>query len=345
MRKQNNKKTIGWVFTSIIAAATGIAVPSVLFSKLASNIGSNLGSSHPGVNPEVPAITDSLYPNAPWNGQLFSSDDMYKITSDENTNEYFETANGYLEKTVETGLARQINNQVYDTELMKIWKEKNLATSRKNNAYPAYDFNWRIIYKWGMQYAQDIVRDYYDQVNGEMAQSEFWTGNAVRWNNFEFIRNEIKNNNLKKHPAADNMHDPNLFVRPETKAIAKEFMYAGNRNSVYNTGMYAAPGEIITLELTPEQFELWKSNNYKGINILINYQSFDEPRGWGDSGMTADRFAYTRVVFNFDNLKYGTPGETITDTSDWIYDASDNMYKYQFGSPLVEVLLYNMKVH
>lgn len=325
--KKDTKKILFASLLSGIALSTTIMVPPLL-----SNYVNNSDSVNNNPDkPDIPSITDNLYPDAPWNGELFKSDDMYKIPDDQNTNEYFESANGYLEKIVETNIDRNINNNIYQTKLLTEWQTNQLFNSRNNNGYPAYDLNWRIVQKFGSQYAQDFVQKYYDQVNNETAESEYWDGEPVQWKDFNFIRNEIKHNNLKKHPSADLMHDPNLFIKDTTKAIAKEFMYSGNRNSVYNTGMYAAPGEIITLELTPEEFELWKSNNYKGINILINYQSFDEPRGYGDSGMTADKFPYTRIVFNFDNLKYGNPSSEITDTSDWIFE--DGVYKYQFGSP------------
>lgn len=66
-----------------------------------------------------------------------------------------------------------------------------------------------------------------------------------------------------------------FFIKKETKAISKEFLYMGKKSAIYNTGMYAAPSEIITLELTKEQFDLWKANNFNGLRILINHQSFD----------------------------------------------------------------------
>lgn len=105
----------------------------------------------------------------------------------------------------------------------------------------------------------------------------------------------------------------------------------GKKSAVYNTGMYAAPGEIITLELTKDQFDLWKANNFNGIKILLNHQMFDQPRGYGDSGMIAGFYPYTQVKFDLVNFKYGNPGASITNESDWIVEG--DVYKFQFGSP------------
>lgn len=341
MNKKTNKKTkiLTCVLTGILATFLSISIPVILF-KCNSNINlndnndsndNNDDSILPSPKPDVPEITDELFPEAPWNGQLFSLDDLYKIPDVINTEEEFQTADVYLEKIIDNNIDRNINNNIYETALLKEWKDNNIFSTRDNNGYPGYDFNWKIIKDYGNQYNQDMIKKYYKALVNEYAESNYWSGKNVKWKDANFIRNEIKNNNLKKHPAALNLHDPNYFIKDSTKAISKEFIYIGNRKGLYSTGMYAPAGEIITLELTPEQFNIWKSNDFKGINLWINHGSFDEPRDYGDTGMVADRYPYTQVQFDFENLKYGDPTNVITETSDWIYE--NGMYKYQFGSP------------
>lgn len=351
MEEQKNKKkrlAFAWIFASIVAISATIAIPAILSisnKNLVSNNNNednnnnnnnndqnNSGTEdNPSIKPEIPEVTDELFPNAPWNGELFNSNDMYKIPDEMNTNEEFQSASAYNERIVETNIDRQINTKVYQTALLKEWKNNNIFSARDNNGYPAYDFNWKIIQEFGSQYNQEMTKQYYDAVINEKAESDFWPLGNVGYKDPTFIRNEIKNGNLQKHPAALYAHDSTFFVKDSTKAIAKEFIYTGNRSGIYNTGMYAPAGEIITLELTPEQFNIWKNNNFKGITIWINHQSFDQPRGYGDSGMIADRYPYTQVPFEFKNIKYGDPTSNISDSSDWIFE--DGMYKFQFGSP------------
>lgn len=107
--KKNKRKIIGWtlslaITTSVIGAAIGLGI--ILSTKKNSQIQNNPSEELPEdptdttpVVPETPVVTDELYPEAPWNtSQLFSKNDEYKITNEQNTNLYFETSNGYLEK-------------------------------------------------------------------------------------------------------------------------------------------------------------------------------------------------------------------------------------------------------
>lgn len=336
MNRLNNDRRRFWkrpliiiplLFLGCSVIAGGVAA-GVLLSKNKNDGGSSGKPITPPSTNAQTGVLDQPLADSP----IFSEDDIYRLDDDMNTNEYFLSGNSINIGLDEKNLARNINTKFYDTSLMKEWRANNYFASRNHNGYPAYDFNWAIIKGRGSEYQQNFIKKYYDAVVNEKAESDFWTNdNKTKFNSQEFIRNEIKNNNLKKHPASEFMHDPKFFIKDSTLAISKKFAYLGFRESLYNTGMYAAPGEIITLELTPDQFEIWKNNNFKGITLSINHQSFDQPRGYNDSGMAADRYPYTQVWFNFSNIKYGTPTSTISDSSDWIYEGG--IYKYQFGSP------------
>lgn len=99
---------------------------------------------------------------------------------------------------------------------METWKKNNEFLTRNNNGYPDYDFNWKIISEHVNQTFQELTKKYYEEVKNEKVNGLQFTddkGNkhGVKYNDYRFIRDEIKNKKLKKHPAADGMHSPLFY--------------------------------------------------------------------------------------------------------------------------------------
>lgn len=189
----------------------------ILSGVLASTV---LASTVTAITLPVTLNSSSFSSNANLDGvpNVKRTDNVNFLDDKLNTNNRFTSLNVYEEKIVAENVNRNLNSNVYSTSLMETWKANNEFSSRNHNGYPAYDFNWKIIREYGNSVFQDLTKKYYDQVINEKVKDWQFTDDKgkqheVKYNDYRFIRDEIKNKKLKKHPAADGMHNPDLFVK------------------------------------------------------------------------------------------------------------------------------------
>lgn len=224
-------------------------------------------------------------------------------------------------------VTRQIQNEVYTTKITKKYRD--------SFKYPAWNYNWES--KEAMNGWFDRLIDWeYEGHEGEPVEvraingaellrnerTEFEVTNNqgqkinARYNDPRFILDEIKNNRLKKHPAADLWFEQK--ISDQTKAITKQFSVPAVATGSTATGLYAAPGEVITLKFsqkTLDQMIEQKVNNFQVV-ISENYWDNKDIGNPQQSGSVSNRYPWVRTFFSIN------PNEV-----------KANNGIFQFGSP------------
>ena len=294
------------------------------------------GTEIPAPGPVEPEIPE---PNLP-------------VVLPENIN-FFKTANinssNLIQaKIVQRNLERKINKEVYETDLTRQYGDQF--------KYPAWNYD----YEKNNYGAQTI--------NGQLVQGGdwvFWERTKfinskqlkAKYSDPEFILDEIKNDRLKKHPAADLWYEEN--VSDETKAVDKFFSLPTNALGLTALGLYVPAGEIATLQFTDATLQKMKQQKINNFSIVLNSSYWDNKFGRNskDSGSISDRYPFVRTEFvvNLDELvknkgqfKFGSPfGGTVSvrinshlksSSSNSLYNVYDN---FEFNvSGAVEMLSY-----
>ena len=256
--------------------------------------------------------------------------------------------NNMQTKIVNDAIERTINNQVYETELVKTY-----GTQFK---YPAWNFNYETnnqANRW-QQIGNETI-DASTLVFNEMVPDFKNSQNqSVRYSDPSFILNEIKNKTLKKHPAADEWYQQK--VTPETKAINKFFSIPSRVLGPTALGLFIPAGEIATLQFTPATLAKMQAQKINNFRIILN-SSFWDNRDASNSGRISNRYPFVRTEFNVDlktlvanegKFEFGSPfGGTISiklnsrlqsATSNAFYSAYDNFDFNVIGA--VEALSY-----
>lgn len=192
-------------------------------------------------------------------------------------------------------------NQYYDSEVYR--KYHNTYNFR----YPGQDFNYEA--NGNAIFANkndsndtingfDVVMDervtnehnQYVNANNEVVTEE---NQKIKYNNPNWILNEIKRGALKKHRAADKM-----FLNDISKihAITKEFTISTATRGDLTLGLYVPAGEVVEITFTDETWEILQ-NRKNAISFVINQNMWDN-RAKNDSGKISTRYPYIETSFN-----------------------------------------------
>ena len=204
-------------------------------------------------------------------------------------------------RIIKDNLERKINSQVYETELTKEFKDKF--------KYPAWDFN----YEAKGNRNQNINGQTVDGMQRVWEERVNFNGKKVTYNNTAFILDEIANNRLKKHPAADLWFEQK--ISDQTKAVNKYFLIPSAVSGPTALGLYIPAGEIATLEFKKSTLDKMKADNVNNFKIVINSSFWDNKKP-GDSGQISNRYPFVKTEFNVN-----------------INDVIKNEGKFKFGSP------------
>lgn len=194
----------------------------------------------------------------------------------------------YLRKII-SNYERTAKKEEYETELIK---------NDSNFKYPGYNND----YKSQANLARQV-----------MAERVDFNGSKVKYNNPNWIQNEIKNNRFKKHPAAKSFFvqqkENNEYV-DKAKAIEAQYQISTSKTGVIPLGLYAPPGEVITLTLDDETIEFFKKINHRSLSIVINTNFWDNAEV-GQQGSVSKRYPFVETTFNLDTnnktIQFGTP--------------------------------------
>ena len=204
-------------------------------------------------------------------------------------------------RIIKDDLERNINSQVYETDLTREFKDKF--------KYPAWNFNYEV--KGNRN--QTIDGKTIDGMQRVWAERVKFKEKKVTYNNTAFILDEIANNRLKKHPAADLWFEQK--ISDQTKAVNKYFSIPSAVSGPTALGLYIPAGEIATLEFKKSTLDKMKADNINNFKIVLNSSFWDNKKP-GDSGQISNRYPFVKTEFNVN-----------------VNDVIKNEGKFKFGSP------------
>ena len=218
--------------------------------------------------------------------------------------------NNRFDKILKTDVKRNVQTQVYETT----------TTQQYGNSfkYPSYDFNYEAKTNGKLNRYQTINNKEVDATTTLMDERVSWkdaSGKDVSstYADPNFIVNEIKNGNLKKHPAADGLFEQK--ISDQLGSVVKAFSIGGNIQGPSALGLYVAPGEVATIKFSKKTLELMQKQNINDLKIMINGSFWDNYKP-DDAGQISNRYPYMMSEFRI-NVK----------------DLIENNGEFKFGSP------------
>ena len=212
----------------------------------------------------------------------------------------------------DSNVNRNVQNKYYDSELINQYEQYGFK-------YPAWDFDYELNSD-GNDWDQDIdPKTNMNTPSGVVNMSDLvynervdFNGQQVKYSDPNWIRSEISKSTLKKHRAADGMHEQKLSANQ--KAVDKFFSLPSNVTGPTALGLYAPAGEIVTLTFSDETYNKMVKNNINNFKIIIN-QNYWDNRPKENKGRISNRypFVYTEFIINLSDL--------------------DSNHSYQFGTP------------
>ena len=213
-------------------------------------------------------------------------------------------------KITKYDLERKIPSSTYQTEILKKWPTFK---------YPGWNFNYEASIDGKPNRYQEINNEKIDGMMEVWNERVEFNGEKVTYADPNFILNEIKNDSLKKHPAADLWFADAIDTK--TNAVEKVFSISSAIKGRTPLGLYSAPGEVIEMKFDSKTLEKMKSQNIKDFKIVIN-DAFWNNFQPGNSGQISNRYPFVQTEFtiNVDEVikndgvfKFGSPfGGTIS---------------------------------
>ncbi|QGZ97960.1 hypothetical protein GE118_04110 [Mycoplasma sp. NEAQ87857] len=196
---------------------------------------------------------------------------------------------------------RTANHEVYETPLTKKYGS--------DFKYPAWNYD----YKAGRDHPNSYLMHNGVRVNvaNEVREEKVPDRNNY-YRDAGFIKDEIRNNRLKKHPAAAGFYQKQIpdTAQSLTRRIGISTTYLG----MHTTGIYAAPGEVVEIEFSEETYKLLKARGNIPFTFIIN-QNYWDNHEFGNTGMVSKRYPKVRSEFNYSlseidehhRIKIGSP--------------------------------------
>ena len=347
--KNSNKKKKMFLFSKM-AILLGFVSPVVLsgviscssetpsFDKLPDEETPGSGSDGDKPKPDKPGsgTEGTIKPPAP----IKENNSIFKTSS-------ISSFNISQAKIVDRNVSRKLNKDVYQTEITKKYGDKF--------KYPSWDYNYegeKGQNKYQIIDGQKI--DGTDAVYNERTDYKNSKGEKVKFSDPSFILNEIKNNQLKQHPAAKGWFKEN--VSDSTKAVNKFFSISSILTGPTALGLYAPAGEVVTLKFKPETLKKMSDQKINDFKVVLNSSYWDNKPA-PNSGEISNRYPFVKTEFNVGledlkanngEFKFGSPfGGTISikvnsklksDSSNSFYTSNDNFNFNVIGA--VEMLSY-----
>lgn len=217
-------------------------------------------------------------------------------------------------ETVDENVDRDVNQKYYETDLLTKYESKGFR-------YPSWDYNYeegdnRYLDLGNNQKLDMMTEVYNERVTYQNDQNQSIT---TKYSDSNFIRSEIKNNQLKIHPAGPLIYKKQ--ISETEKAVEKYFSIPSSVTGQTSLGLYVAPGEVATLTFTKKTYDLMKEQSINNFEIFINSSYWDNKQP-GDSGQIAKRYPFIQTTFRIN-----------INNNDLEYDESTGLYSYKFGTP------------
>ncbi|QGZ97785.1 hypothetical protein GE118_03140 [Mycoplasma sp. NEAQ87857] len=172
-----------------------------------------------------------------------------------------------------------------------------------------------------------------------------------------WIKEQIKNNTLKKHPAVKNFYQRNVL--DTTSAIDKNIQISSNILGFNSTGAYLPAGEVATITFSDRTYEILKkyyqnNNNDLPFKFIIN-ANYWVNRGFDNSGRISNRYPKIQSEFRYKfseidpatkSLKIATPfgGSLTIELTNKLFNDDGSYHTVNLTlSNVVEQLFYSYK--
>ena len=212
--------------------------------------------------------------------------------------------NTFNNSTIEiknNNISRIVNDQYYETELLTKYGDQGFR-------YPSWDYNYESGQNYILNLNDGTTLDMSQAVfNERVPGSEGW-----KYSDPNFIHSEIKKGQLKKHPAADGMHEQQL--NDSEKAVDKYFSLPSTVKGLTSLGLYAPAGEVCKLTFSQETYDQMSKQGIKDFKIVINSSYWDN-YARPDTGQISKRYPFVQTEFIVS-----------------LYDL-DWTHSYEFGTP------------
>ena len=210
---------------------------------------------------------------------------------------------------------RQLQTEYYDSEIYKKYHENY------NFRYPGQDFNYEqnnqniftnnsnpndTINGCEVVYNERVTNENgeYINANGEVVTEE---DQKIKYNNPDWICNEIKKGTFKKHLAADKFF---LNDVSKIKSVTKEFEVSTAVRGDLTLGLFVPAGEEIEITFDDETWDLIK-NRKNCVDFVINQNMWDNKVST-DTGRISNRYPFIETHFGQNTItgqtfKIGSP--------------------------------------
>ncbi len=232
-----------------------------------------------------------------------SIEDIFGEVSEDKKQQQIPVIDSFVDNKMEivnNNIQRNVNNKEYETELITKYGSQGFK-------YPAWNYNY--------ESGDNKFLTLNDGSKIDMMQLvyEERTPDGRKYSDPSFIREEIENGNLKKHPIANQLFE--FGLQDYQKAVDKFFSLQSTLLGPTSLGLYAPAGEIVTIKFSKQTYDQMVKQNINNFEIIINNAYWDnyEP---GNSGQISKRYPFMQSRFTI----------RISDI-----DTSD--YSYKFATP------------
>lgn len=230
----------------------------------------------------------------------------------------------FKREIINENVTRIINKNVYETPLTKIFGSQF--------KWPSWNYNYEVDPDGNGPMGQNKFQNIDGKTinaaqlvyNNDFSDMSITDNNGVKKNlkfsDPRFILEEIKNDRLKKHPAADVWFEQK--INDDEKAIEVSYSIPSHIKGPWALGLYAPPGEVLSLKFSNETLSSIKKNNVNNFQLVINSSFYDNNSAESDTGGISNRYPFVKTTFditiaelekNNNEFKFGSPfGGTVS---------------------------------
>ncbi len=132
---------------------------------------------------------------------------------------------------------------------------------------------------------------------------------TIRYNDGNWIKQQINNNQLRRHRASENFYLNSMDNIPVTQMHYEVSTAITGHEAI---GLYAPAGEVVTFTFDQDTWDLMQAQHWSDFQITIN-QNYWDNKAPDDSGRISNRYPYVRSTFGISldapnrQVKVGSP--------------------------------------
>ncbi len=244
-----------------------------------------------GISKEASIILDLILP-IPTPPPVTGDPNIIKpqdvVPEDQTKYDYTQNNSLFYKKDVPTK-SKTINNGVYDDPTLFCNKYGKYGFK-----YPAWNYNYEV----GNNKFLNVDGK---QVNMRAELTNERTPSGKKYCDPVFVKEQIKNGTLKRHPAADVQYQQDVRAIPDR--VDSTISVSTSSNGILPLGVWIPAGEPVEIQFDPITWQLMKETNYTGMKFIINDNFYDvqlDP----DEGGISNRYPYILTEFAIDPSIY-----------------------------------------